>query len=240
MTIQEAQKTKPTKDEVLLLLRLYELRQEPLYRQAFRWFISQYSAYSWEEHVKKYLPDSEEERYFHIVLNYWEMVAALVNHRAITPELFFDSTHEDLLVWDKVRLCIEGARSVYGEHYLANLETLTKEHREYISKKIKPRPAVKKISKEEISAQITPPTTPKPTEVLEMPAEVVTPAFEPTPEMPVRRKRGRPPKIKPAEVVEIKVEAPKRKRGRPPKPKPTPQEGPLVKRKRGRPPKVKK
>lgn len=238
MTVQETQKTKPTKDEVLLLLRLYELRQEPLYRQAFRWFISQYSAYSWEEHVKKYLPDSEEERYFHIVLNYWEMVAALVNHRAITPELFFDSTHEDLLVWEKVRLCLEGARSVYGEHYLANLETLVKEHQEYISKKIKQKPAVKKILKEEIPAQITPPTPPKPAEVLEMPAEVVTPTVEPTPVMPVRRKRGRPPKVKLAEVVEIKVEAPKRKRGRPPKQKP--EEVQPVKRKRGRPPKTKK
>ena len=53
------------------------------------------------------------------------------------------------------------------------------------------------------------------------------------PEAP-KRKRGRPPKPKPA----VEIAAPPKKRGRPPKPKPA-EEVPAVPKKRGRPPKAK-
>jgi hypothetical protein len=114
-----------TYDDVNLVLRLYELRREPKLREAREWFRSTFHARNMEDVTLLCPRGSEQDAYFRMVTSYWEMVASFITSGVLNQELFFQSGHEMLFVWEKIRDFVPEARKTYKNPHLAkNIETV--------------------------------------------------------------------------------------------------------------------
>src|SRR3954447_24003200 len=106
-----------------LILRLYEIRREDELRRARDWFAAQFFPSSADDVLAAWT-GSESARY-RMVTTYWEMAAALVNHRAIPEPLFHDANTEHVAVWVKLRPHLERLRQMAKyPSYLSQLEAL--------------------------------------------------------------------------------------------------------------------
>lgn len=119
----------PDYEDANLLLRLYEERRDPKLREAREWFIREFSAASVAENMKKYPPGSDENRMYRMVASYWDMVAAIVNTKILDANLFFQTTGEHLIVFEKIRPYLSELRETQ-KNPLAyrNLEQLASAH----------------------------------------------------------------------------------------------------------------
>jgi len=62
--------------------------------------------------------------FMRMVISYWDMAAALVNHGAISAEMFNDTNGEHISVFSRVEPFVSELRAQWGPNYLANLEKL--------------------------------------------------------------------------------------------------------------------
>jgi len=109
-------------EEADLILKLYDLRREATMRQARDWYFRNFNPESMED-VNKAL-FSEHSGHVRMVWTYWDMAAALVNHGAISLELFNDTNGEHIGVFLKVEPFLAEIRANFGSNYLVNLERL--------------------------------------------------------------------------------------------------------------------
>jgi len=66
----------------------------------------------------------EHSGHLRMVMTYWDMAAALVNHGAIGIEMFNDTNGEHFAVFAKLELLLGEMRAAYGSNSLVNLEKL--------------------------------------------------------------------------------------------------------------------
>ncbi len=91
------------------IIKLYDLRREPVLREARVWFDGFY-ADSFADIIELF--KTEDERYFRMVLTYWDMAASFVNHGAIDEQMFNDINGEHIAVYAKVEPFIEDLRGM--------------------------------------------------------------------------------------------------------------------------------
>ena len=108
--------------EAELILRLYDLRREATMRAARDWFFQQFNPQSFAD-VKSAL-FGEHSGHLRMVLSYWDMAAALVNHGAISIDLFTDTNGEHLSVYAKIEPFVADFRAAFGAQAFLNLEKL--------------------------------------------------------------------------------------------------------------------
>lgn len=86
--------TLASREDAATILKLYELRQEPVLRKARAW-MREFFPTSVEE-ILVVLEDSGSERnaWFRQSTTYWDMAAALVNHGVLAMDLFLDTSNE--------------------------------------------------------------------------------------------------------------------------------------------------
>jgi hypothetical protein len=126
---------KPTKADAELLLRLYEIRREPEMRKARHWFLHVFQPSDWEALKTQRMTGSEEDRYVRMVTSYWDMVSAFVMQGVLSDQLFFSTTGENVVVWNKISTWIEGLRNeMKRPTYLKNLETVVDRHLQWRQK----------------------------------------------------------------------------------------------------------
>jgi hypothetical protein len=91
--------TLAAREDAATILKLYELRQEPVLRKARAWMTGAFWPTSAEE-IRIVLNDagSETNCWFRQVTSYWEMAAALVNHGVLAPDLFLDCSTEPFFI----------------------------------------------------------------------------------------------------------------------------------------------
>ena len=109
-------------ESMIGIMKLYDLRREPVMREARGWFDRFYadSAQDITDALK-----SEDHRYFQMVLTYWDMAASFVTHGAIDEQLFNDVNVEHVAVFAKVEPFIADLRELTKvSDLLANLEKL--------------------------------------------------------------------------------------------------------------------
>ena len=105
-----------------LILRLFELRREKRMRKARTWFAAQ--AFRDVDEVVA-AARGKDNAYFRMVLSYWDMTAAFVNHGAIDAALFHDAGNEHVYVWAKLEPFLAEFRTRAGQpHYLSQLERM--------------------------------------------------------------------------------------------------------------------
>lgn len=109
-------------DEADLILKLYELRREATMRKARDWYFAEFKPEAVAD-VNNVM-FGEHGGYLRMVWSYWDMAAALVNHGAISIDLFNDTNGEQIGVFSKMEPLLAEARAQFGPQLLANLEEL--------------------------------------------------------------------------------------------------------------------
>ena len=84
-----------------LILKLYELRREPVLREARAWFIREFHPDSVDD-VKAAMA-TERNPHMRMVVGYWDMACSLVVHGAIDREMFLDANGEVFGTFAKIQ-----------------------------------------------------------------------------------------------------------------------------------------
>jgi hypothetical protein len=107
-----------------LILKLYDLRREPVMREARNWFFS-FNPTSATEYLETMF--GEHSGHVRMVVSYWDMAASLVNNGAIDEQLFNDANGEHLFVFAKIEPVLEELRQVTQQpDMLRHFETLVR------------------------------------------------------------------------------------------------------------------
>jgi hypothetical protein len=117
--------TLAAREDAIVILKLYELRTDPVMRKAREWITVRFWPKSAEE-IQAVLNDfgSEENAFFRQVTTYWEMAAALVNHGTLDPELFVATNSEPFFLLAKFWPFL-GALRASAPHFMSQVEQLT-------------------------------------------------------------------------------------------------------------------
>lgn len=117
--------SKATPVDADLILKLYELRREPVMRKA-RAFMTGFTPKSVDEIVKLGNAwGTEENAYFRQVTSFWEMAASFVLHDAIHEQMFLDSAGEMLFIFAKFQPFLAEVRQKLGNPaFLAKSEAV--------------------------------------------------------------------------------------------------------------------
>jgi hypothetical protein len=108
-----------------LILKLYELRREPLMREARSYVGGAFLPSSVDEFVAIVTAGDKNTGFVLQVYGYWEMVAAFVHHGALDAGLVYDTCGEMYFQYAKVRPYLAGFREKMDmPHMLANVERL--------------------------------------------------------------------------------------------------------------------
>src|SRR3569833_2993519 len=92
----------PNHHDAELILKLYDLRREPVKREA-RAFMAMFSPKSFDEVVALVNAfGTKEQAYLRQVFGYWEMAASLVNRGALNRELALDNYQENFFMYAKL------------------------------------------------------------------------------------------------------------------------------------------
>lgn len=114
-------------NDTLAILKLYEIRSEPLMRQARRWFFSEFQPKSGLEILALMRSGEQESAFYRMVSSHWEVAASLVNNGGIDEKLFLEANTEHLVVYAKVEPFLAEIRETLGEpDYFIHLEQLVK------------------------------------------------------------------------------------------------------------------
>ena len=106
--------SQPTHYDADLILKLYDLRREPVMREA-RQFFGQLSLKSLDDLMKLASAfGTKEQAYLRQVVGYWEMAASLVNRGALNRELALDNFQEMFFVYAKIQPYLEAYRQKMG------------------------------------------------------------------------------------------------------------------------------
>lgn len=105
--------TQATYDDANLILRLYELRREDKLRQAREWFTGNFNPSSFAELQRTAPPGSKENAYMRMVATYWETAASFVTAGVLNQDLFFQSSGEMLVVWERLRPLLPELRAAF-------------------------------------------------------------------------------------------------------------------------------
>jgi len=126
-----------TYEDANLLLRLYELRREDKLREARAWFGSHYKPKSFDEANQLAPMGSEQNAYVRMAISYWEMVASLITSGVLNEDLFFETGHEMIMVWERVRDITPKVREVYKNPlYLHNMEETCARFEKHLNKRV--------------------------------------------------------------------------------------------------------
>ena len=105
----------PNHHDAELILKLYDLRREPVMREA-RAFMAGFSPKSFDEVVALVTAfGTKEQAYLRQVFGYWEMAASLVNRGAINRELALDNYQEMFFMYAKLEPYVEEYRQKMGQ-----------------------------------------------------------------------------------------------------------------------------
>ncbi len=94
-----------------IILKLYELRREPVMRQARAWIVGEF----WPKTAEEFFAVADNwqdphNAWFRQVTTYWEMAAAMVLHGAVSAELFVDCNGEGFYLLAKFAPLLEAIR----------------------------------------------------------------------------------------------------------------------------------
>jgi hypothetical protein len=111
-------------EDANLILRLYELRREPVMREARNWLFS-FNPTNAAEYMEAMM--GEHSAHLRMVVSYWDMAASMVNNGAIDEQMFNDANGEHLFVFAKIEPVLEELRQQFNQpDMLKHFETLVR------------------------------------------------------------------------------------------------------------------
>ena len=113
--------TQPTYHDAELILKLYELRREPVMREA-RDFVANFAPRSVDDLLAAANNAGKENAYIRQVYGYWEMAASFVAHGVLNALLAYDTLQEMYFAYAKIQPFLEESRQRQGApDFLTNL-----------------------------------------------------------------------------------------------------------------------
>jgi hypothetical protein len=110
-------------ESATLNLQLFEMRREPVLREARAWFLYDFNPESFEELVA--VVSGERNASFRMVLGYWDMAASLVTTGAIDGDAFRAAHGEMYATFSKIQPFLSEMRAKSGEtDYCQHLEAV--------------------------------------------------------------------------------------------------------------------
>jgi hypothetical protein len=100
-------------ESALLNLQLFELRREPVLREARDWFLREFNPENFDELVA--LVSGERNASFRMVVGYWDMAASLVTTGAIDAAAFLAAHGEVFATFGKLHPFLSELRQASGE-----------------------------------------------------------------------------------------------------------------------------
>jgi len=135
-----------------LILKLYDLRREETMRKARNWFFG-FNPTSVDD-IEKTMMDPEVGGYLRMVLSYWDMAGALVNHGAIDADIFNETVGEHIGVFAKIEPFIPELRERWQTpEAFQNLEKVILDRPDGAEKIAKNREFMKMIQEKMAGAQ---------------------------------------------------------------------------------------
>jgi hypothetical protein len=127
---------KATHADAELILKLYDLRREPVMRQA-RNFIAGFNPQSADDILNLINSfGTDENAYFRQVTTFWEMAAALVTNGALHEGLFLDTCGELFFVFAKIQPFLAEVREKLGNPGLLSKSEHIATHTEIAQRKL--------------------------------------------------------------------------------------------------------
>ena len=121
--------------DVLAILKLYELRRDPEMRKARQWYLTEFSPESAMDIIGLLQAGERASANFRMVGSYWDMASSLVLNGGIDEKLFLGANTEHIVVFAKIEPHINEIREIIKEpDYLIYLETLCKKMPDYEQK----------------------------------------------------------------------------------------------------------
>ena len=112
-------------NDVMAILKLYELRREPEMRAARQWYFTQFAPGSAMDVIALFRGGERASANFRMITSYWDMASSFVLNGAIDEKMFFDSGTEHIFVYAKIQPFLAEIRQLFHEpDFLLNLETL--------------------------------------------------------------------------------------------------------------------
>jgi len=115
--------SQPTYHDAELVLKLYDLRREPVMREA-RNFIPTLAGASFEKVMEVTSAfGTKENAYVRQVYGYWEMVASLIVHGTLNAELAYDTLQEMYFAYAMIQPHVEEFRKkMNSPDFLKNVQ----------------------------------------------------------------------------------------------------------------------
>ena len=96
-----------------LNLKLYDLRREPVLREARSWFLLEFNPESFQDVAAAV--QGERNAWFRMVLGYWDMAASMVTTGAIDGDAFRAANGEIFGAFSKIEPYLAQMRAISGE-----------------------------------------------------------------------------------------------------------------------------
>jgi len=100
-------------ESATLNLKLFELRREPVLREAREWFLRDFNPETFAEVAQ--IVSGERNASFRMVLGYWDMAASLVTTGAIDADAFRAAHSEVFATFGKIQPFLDEMRRVSSE-----------------------------------------------------------------------------------------------------------------------------
>jgi hypothetical protein len=115
-------KAHPDYQDADLVLRLYEMRREPVMREARRALITGYNPMTLEDCLAVVAPDHPHNAAYRQVGSYWEMAYGMIKHGIVHGDYMMESNGEGMLLFTRVEPWLAQLREKAGPFAFANAE----------------------------------------------------------------------------------------------------------------------
>jgi hypothetical protein len=114
--------SKATHADADIILRLYELRREPVMREARKFMAFDFWPGSFEDLGKLFSAGGKEFAYWRQVTSYWDMAMSFVARGALDPALFLDNANEMLFIYAKLKPFLPAVREAISPQFWKRIE----------------------------------------------------------------------------------------------------------------------
>jgi hypothetical protein len=114
-------------EDVMAILKLYELRRDEQMRAARQWYFSDFAPKSAMDIIALFQGGERASANFRMITSYWDTAASLVLNGGIDQKMFLDANTEHVFIYAKIADLLPEVREIFREPgYLIHLETLVK------------------------------------------------------------------------------------------------------------------
>jgi len=114
--------SKATHADADIILRLYDIRREPVMRDARKFICFDYWPGSFDELGKMFASGGKEFGYFRQVTSYWDMAMSFVARGALDASLFLDNANEMIFLYAKLKPFLPALRETVSPQFWKRIE----------------------------------------------------------------------------------------------------------------------